>query len=117
MVTDISTGETKVQGREGRLYTPEEVERAMERAATGDAKAQALLDDIDFENKHGIDVIDPMAMLHDCPECRAAMARGEKPVIIAGPELDALMAAYQREVGPERPRPWWKRKRKQRRRR
>jgi hypothetical protein len=114
MVMDIRTGEVKVQGRGGRLYTSDEVDRAMARAGSGDAAAQALLDDIDFENKNGIDVIDPMAMLHDCPECREAMARGEKPTIVAGEALAALMAEYEREVAEQRPRPWWKRKRRKR---
>jgi hypothetical protein len=114
MVMDIVTGEVKVQGRSGQLYSAEEYERAIERAEAGDAAAKALLDDVDFENKNGIDVIDPMAMLHDCPECRAAMARGEKPVVIAGEELEALIAAAQREAERERPQPWWKRKRRRR---
>ncbi len=38
-----------------------------------------------------VDTTDPTEMmkqlLHDCPECRAAMERGETPRIIAGEEL------------------------------
>jgi hypothetical protein len=104
MVMDMVTGEIKVQGREGRCYLPEEVDRAMKRADSGDAAAAALLADVDFENKNGIDVIDPMQLLHDCPECRAALERGEQPQIIAGEALERLFAEALRAELSARPR-------------
>jgi hypothetical protein len=96
MVMDRRTGEIKMQGHEGRLYTLEDVQRAERRAASGDAAALALLADVDFETPGAIDVMDMEAILHDCPECRAALARGEKPTMIAGAELEALWAEFLR---------------------
>jgi hypothetical protein len=38
---------------------------------------------------------DPMtalaALMHDCPECRAALARGETPIMMSGAELMASL--------------------------
>lgn len=86
MVMDMVTGEIKIQGREG------------------------------LENKNGIDVIDPMQLLHDCPECRAAMERGEKPEIVSGEALERMFAEALRAELMARPRRTsrkrrWRRKR------
>jgi hypothetical protein len=62
--------------------------------------------DLPVQMKGDVEVFDPMQMLHDCPECRAAMAAGEQPVIRAGEELEELMKAYLRgEPPPATPRP------------
>jgi hypothetical protein len=32
------------------------------------------------------------AIIHDCPDCRAARARGEEPIVLTGADLEALLA-------------------------
>jgi hypothetical protein len=85
LVLDRRTGEVKAQGRSGRLYSPQEIERA-ERA--GD---RALLDDLPCE-----ETLDAASILHDCPECRAAIERGEKPIVLEGAQLEAALAQAMR---------------------
>ena len=36
-------------------------------------------------------VIDVTTLLHECPECRAAIAAGEEPQIVSGSELAELL--------------------------
>lgn len=38
----------------------------------------------------GDEIPTPEQMLHDCPECRAAMERGEKPTILTPEELKQM---------------------------
>ena len=53
---------------------------------------------------HTIDVLPPetdpaaaIASIHaDCPECQAALARGEKPIIMSGAEIMAALTRPQR---------------------
>lgn len=87
-VFDTTTGETRVQGRDKRFYSMAEYEDARERARSGDAEALAFIDNLDhMAPGHGAQVYDPMQILHDCPECSAALARGEKPMIIVPPGM------------------------------
>ena len=83
---DSNTGEIKFQGRDKQLYTHDEIERAQRDAERGDVEAQALLDNITLPDPVG-SVVDWQSLLHDCPECRAAMAMGEKPVVMTNSEV------------------------------
>ena len=87
LVIDRFTGEVQAQGRSGRRYSPEEIARAEARGES-DPHARAVLDDLVYEG-----AIDPAALLHDCPECRAAAARGEQPLLLSGDALEAALAA------------------------
>ena len=109
-VIDTRTGEIKAIGKDGQQYSGDEIEAAQRAAALGDPEAQAALDNLertDFAD------VDPEAlmrqMLHDCPECRAAMARGEKPTIVVPQRVES---SIRRKVNAARNR--W-RSRKQRR--
>lgn len=54
-----------------------------------------------------------MKLLHDCPECRAAMARGEQPQIVLPEEWQDAVEAGRREARAKRhqkPPRWRKRK-------
>ncbi|MGE0871264.1 MAG: hypothetical protein AB7P03_22075 [Kofleriaceae bacterium] len=84
VVQDRTTGEAMVAGRDGQLYTPAQVDQAKQRAEAGDQEARALLDNVDMSNDfEGLSPAELMRkMIHDCPECRAAMARGEQPIMI-----------------------------------
>jgi hypothetical protein len=87
IIFDSETGEIKLQGRDQQRYTHDEIERAERKAKRGDAGAQALLDNSELPDPVG-GVVDWPSLLHDCPECRAAMARGEKPVVMTGSEVE-----------------------------
>ncbi len=80
-VIDTRTGDIKTIGKDGREYSPDEIDAAQRLAELGDPDAQATLANIERSDYTDVD---PMAlmrqMLHDCPECRAAMAAGEVPV-------------------------------------
>jgi hypothetical protein len=90
LVTDTKTGKTFVQGRDGTRYSAAEYENARALAKQGDPAARALV--ANMEMPRGMTA---EQMIHDCPECRAAMARGEKPVIGMGPHASALPFAAQ----------------------
>ena len=94
MVTDWRTGISYFETRDHKRYTVEEVAAAERRAEGGDAEAAALLDSLEIQTRDG--VVDLQQLMHDCPECRAAMARGEQPIIVSGGELEAEMAAMRR---------------------
>ncbi len=84
LVTDRNTGETRLQARGGRTYTIEEVEHLERRADLGDPEAIAVVESLDMTG------LTTEEMLHDCPECRAALARGEKPTTWTAAETRAL---------------------------
>ena len=44
---------------------------------------------------------DPMQMLRDCPECSAALARGEKPVTMTADDIKAAAAEYERSMAAQ----------------
>ena len=75
LVTDTRTGETRIQGRDGTRYTSTEYENARALARTGDLAARAIIANIDMPPGMTAE-----QMMHDCPECRAGLERGEKPV-------------------------------------
>ncbi|MGE3454489.1 MAG: hypothetical protein AB7O24_05210 [Kofleriaceae bacterium] len=93
----MTTGQMLVVGRDGQTYTAEQVKRAEQRAKAGDREARALLDNIDRANEYaGLDPEElARKMIHDCPECRAAMERGEQPMVVDPREL-AAERRYQR---------------------
>lgn len=96
------TIEITVIGHDNRQYSLAEVEQARERAARGDKEALALIASI---NAATPDKLDMMQILHDCPECRAAMARGEKPVFLTPADLGLETIARKRKKPfPRRPR-------------
>jgi hypothetical protein len=93
IVMDTDTGTSYLESRDHKRYTFEEVAAAEARAEAGDADAAALLESLDFPTTGGIDL---RALMHDCPECRAALARGEQPIVMSGEELEAEMARMRR---------------------
>ncbi len=92
--------EVSVIGHDNRTYSLAEVERARVRAAKGDKEALALIASINATRAP-----DLMQILHDCPECRAAMERGEKPAIMTPEDLFAEEPTRKRrKLFPRRPR-------------
>ena len=84
---DMLTGDILAIGKDGRRYTFEQIRRAETAASRGDPDAAALLLAVD----HGLDAdgnrMTPEEvrtrfeqLIHDCPECQAARARGEQPL-------------------------------------
>jgi hypothetical protein len=84
VVMDRNTGEAWIQARDGTMYSPDELEAIERRAAAGDEAAGAIIESLDVTG------ITPAQMLHDCPECRAAMALGEVPTILGPDEIAAM---------------------------
>lgn len=82
LIIDIRTGETSIQGRDGSVYTLDHVELIRARAQAGNAEAIARLREIEYPDPTNTQ--DARKMLEhamdDCPECRAARARGETPM-------------------------------------
>jgi hypothetical protein len=100
LVINHDTGTTMAVGKDGRRHEMPAIAAAEQAAAAGDLEAAALLQSIDF----GVD--DDGAPLsrdeiralaeqvnHDCPECRAACARGEQPITLAQLDLEAMRRA------------------------
>jgi len=75
IVFDTDTNTSFVRGRDGTAYSLAEVAAA--EATPEDPAARALLDNIDYSDATTME-----QLLHDCPECRAAMARGEVPHVV-----------------------------------
>jgi hypothetical protein len=98
MVLDRLSGEVTAQGRSGRRYAWHEIERA---ERDGD---RATLDDLDHTG------VGDAALVHDCPECRAALANGERPVVLEGDDLDKAIEEALAAGAP------WKRRRRRGRR-
>ena len=90
-MVDRNTGDMWIQARDGTMYSPDELEAIEARAAAGDATAIARMESLDATG------ITPAQMLHDCPECRAAMALGEVPEIMGPQEIAALHEAARRD--------------------
>jgi hypothetical protein len=84
VIIDRNTGDVRIQARGGATYTLEELEQIERRAQRGDAAAAAILESLDATGTT------PAEMLHDCPECRAAMAFGEAPDIMTPDEIAAM---------------------------
>lgn len=99
VVTDTLTGTTFVQGRDGTRYTAVEYENARALAKTGDPAARAIVANMEMPAGMTME-----QMLHDCPECRAALERGETPDFVASP---ADLARINRH-GFMRRRPRWR---------
>ncbi|HEU0036520.1 MAG TPA: hypothetical protein VFQ53_38170 [Kofleriaceae bacterium] len=90
-VIDTRTGEAKVRGRSGRMYSTAEYERAL---TQDDPESIATRADIDLGIMTDAAAHELLLQeMHDCPECRAAMERGEHPVIHSGADLEAMIAA------------------------
>jgi hypothetical protein len=91
LVIDRTTGEMKYIGRNGHTYTNDEILDAHRRAATDDADAKAVLENIDVTCEMNDD---PAAWLRGvlahCPECRAAAEAGEQPEILGPAQLAEL---------------------------
>ncbi|HUQ04901.1 MAG TPA: hypothetical protein VM261_20505 [Kofleriaceae bacterium] len=88
---DRNTGEAWIQARDGTKYSLEEVEAIEARAKRGDAAAASILESLDVTG------MTPGQYLHDCPECRAAMAFGEVPEIYGPDEIAAILEAGRRD--------------------
>ena len=102
VIVDTKTGTTQTEGRSKRRYSEAEVARAEREARTGDAQAQAILDDIDLPETGEVDWLQH---IRDCPECRAAMEAGEQPIIGTGADLIAAARRRERIFGR---RPRWR---------
>jgi hypothetical protein len=84
---DIHTGRTTARGRSGRWYTQAEIDRAhaARKRPHADPEAVAFADDLDRTDMTDADMEQMLRdELHDCPECRAAMAAGEIPRFFSG---------------------------------
>jgi hypothetical protein len=84
IVQDRHTGEVRVQARGGATYSADELAAIERRADAGDAEALAIIDSLDVTGMTAED------LLHDCPECRAALERGEQPITMSPEQLRAL---------------------------
>jgi hypothetical protein len=86
IVHDIPSGHSMVRGANGLLYTPKAIGELQLRAGRGDPEARAQLAEIELPRD-----VDPrvelMQMLRDCPDCRAALERGEQPIIATPADL------------------------------
>jgi hypothetical protein len=80
IVIDVSTGESWYEGPLGQQFSHEEVEAATLDVTPRPAgrSTQELL----------------RQLMDDCPDCQAALARGEQPVVHDGEELQRLLATY-----------------------
>jgi hypothetical protein len=81
---DHRTGTATARGKSGRWYRHDEIERAYAaRDRDDDPEGRTIADDLDRTDWNDADM--RQAMLDDiagCPECAAAMARGERPQIV-----------------------------------
>lgn len=107
MEMDPASGAVTLVGKDGRRYSNRDLVAAEQAAAQGDAAAEALLRNLD----HGLDddgqrltVEEVRAraeqIIHDCPACQAARARGE-PVWTAA-DLPNLGNSHARRRARER---------------
>lgn len=115
LVIDWTSGETWLRGRDGRRYSDEELDAALRGAERGEPEAKATLANLD-RSEPGDPPWDAAIsdeefvrrVLDDCPECRAAAARGEPMLTISG---DELMRRYGTMPAVRARRPsWWERK-------
>ncbi|HUS27430.1 MAG TPA: hypothetical protein VMZ53_02945 [Kofleriaceae bacterium] len=83
LVMDKTTGETRVRGSDGAVHTTAEIDAARRRAERGDEAARAFLKTVELPKG-----TTAAQLIHDCPECRAAMERGEKPTFLDPPQVE-----------------------------
>lgn len=90
IVIDVSTGDSWYEGKQGLRFSHDEVAAAMEGAPpiTAATSPEEML----------------RRMMDDCPDCQAALARGEQPIVYQGEELQRLLATYS---PPTRDPSWW----------
>ena len=111
-VFDRTTGKSSIIGRDGTTYSLDEYEEARRRARAGDAAAQAMLDNVDHTQAWADTSPEEQLrqMLHDCPECRAALERGERPQIGVPVPVEMLEAMWSAKLlataQPRRPSRW-----------
>lgn len=109
MVFDITTGQAKARGRSGRWYTQHEIDLANRR---GDPEGEVFRADLDRTDMNDADMRQMLLdEMHDCPDCRAALARGETPTFATGAELMAMA----RKPTQQKPKPLRWREQKRRR--
>ncbi len=98
VILDLQTGQLYTVGRDGTRYTAAEVTRAQFRAKRGDEAARAIIANIDRTDEFAdTDPVEVMKrFVHDCPECRAALARGEA-AHFGVPMLDEVGARAERD--------------------
>lgn len=107
-VIDIQTGQTMIRGRSGRMYGSDEYERARRGK---DPESLAMRADMDRSDMTDVDLRQAMLdELHDCPECRAAMAAGVQPHFGTAADL----AAMQPRRKPKRSKLRWRQQRRAR---
>lgn len=80
LIFDRITGELNARGKSGRLYSDKEIALANKR---GD---NSVLDDLDMGESFSL-----ADVMHDCPECRAAPAHGERPAVLSAEALEAAL--------------------------
>ena len=109
MRTDMRTGEMVFIGKSGREISGRDLAVIDARAKAGDVEAMAVRRDLDFGvDDEGLPISAAAAQalvaqqIHDCPECRAAAARGEVPFTVGPDELRALARAARRGDHPSR---------------
>lgn len=98
MRTDMRTGEMVFIGKSGREVSGRELAVIDARAKAGDVAAQAVTRDLDFGiDDEGLPVSAAAAQallaqqIHDCPECQAAGARGERALNLSPDQLRTLV--------------------------
>src|SRR5438046_2309329 len=69
-------------GKSGRLYNQAEMDRA-NAAGPDDPEALAWAEDMRATTASDAERVMQQAV-HDCPDCRAARARGEQPIVTGG---------------------------------
>lgn len=102
LTVDLETGAVFAIDKNGARRSMAELDDAEARAARGDADALATLMAVDFgvdaEGRRLDDHQIMEAIMHDCPDCRAARARGEEPVLFSSADLERLLI----DPGPSR---------------
>jgi hypothetical protein len=102
LTIDLETGAMFAIDRNGARRSLAELQDAEARAQRGDPDALATLLAVDVGLDHEGEQLDydkmMQAIMHDCPDCQAARARGEEPLVFSSAELERLMAG----PGPSR---------------
>ncbi len=100
LVMDLAAGVTNVVGKDGRRYTMQQVDVLEAAAAGGDPTARATLRTVDYGLDGAGATLSPAELravaeqiVHDCPECQAARACGELPVVWDATDLVAPWTA------------------------